>query len=109
MQMQQLRYFLEIAKEKNISAAAKNLYLSQPSLSQQMRKLEEELEVPLLIRHSKSVSLTDAGEQFALHARRILGGVDQLSELMYKQSLLEAGTLKIGLLWLPDTQTCFRF
>ena len=61
MQMQQLRYFLEIAKEKNISAAAKNLYLSQPSLSQQMRKLEEELEIPLLIRHSKSVSLTDAG------------------------------------------------
>lgn len=49
MQMQQLRYFLEIAKEKNISAAAKNLYLSQPSLSQQIRKLEEELEVPLLI------------------------------------------------------------
>ena len=85
MQMQQLRYFLEIAKEKNISAAAKNLYLSQPSLSQQMRKLEEELEIPLLIRHSKSVSLTDAGEQFALHARRILGGVDQLSELMHKQ------------------------
>ena len=65
-----------------------------------MRKLEEELEVPLLIRHSKSVSLTDAGEQFALHARRILGGVDQLSELMHKQSLLEAGTLKIGLLWI---------
>lgn len=100
MQMQQLRYFLEIAKEKNISAAAKNLYLSQPSLSQQIRKLEEELEVPLLIRHSKSVSLTDAGEQFAHHARRILGGVDQLAELMHKQSLLEAGTLKIGLLWI---------
>ena len=40
MQMQQLRYFLEIAKEKNISAAAKNLYLSQPSLSQQIMKLE---------------------------------------------------------------------
>ena len=100
MQMQQLRYFLEIAKEKNISAAAKNLYLSQPSLSQQIRKLEEELEVPLLIRHSKSVSLTDAGEQFAHHARRILGGVNQLSELMHKQSLLEAGTLKVGLLWI---------
>ncbi len=100
MQMQQLRYFLEIAKEKNISAAAKNLYLSQPSLSQQIMKLEQELEVPLLIRHSKSVSLTDAGEQFAHHAQRILGGVDQLSELMHKQSLLEAGTLKIGLLWI---------
>ena len=100
MQMQQMRYFLEIAKEKNISAAAKNLYLSQPSLSQQIIKLEQELEVPLLIRHSKSVSLTDAGEQFAVHAQRILGGVDQLTELMHKQSLLEAGTLRIGLLWI---------
>ena len=100
MQMQQLRYFLEIAKEKNISAAAKNLYLSQPSLSQQIMKLEQELEVPLLIRHSKSVSLTDAGEQFAHHAQRILGGVDQLTELMHKQSILEAGTLRIGLLWI---------
>ena len=100
MQMQQLRYFLEIAKEKNISAAAKNLYLSQPSLSQQIMKLEQELEVPLLIRHSKSVSRTDAGEQFAHHAQRILGGVDQLTELMHKQSILEAGTLRIGLLWI---------
>lgn len=100
MQMQQLRYFLEIAKEKNISAAAKNLYLSQPSLSQQMIKLEQELDVPLLIRHSKSVSLTDAGEQFKHHAQRILGEVDQLTELMHKQSMLEAGTLRIGLLWI---------
>ena len=68
MQMQQLRYFLEIAKEKNISAAAKNLYLSHPSRSQQIRKLEEELELPRRIRHAKSVSLTVAGEQFAHHA-----------------------------------------
>ena len=100
MQMHQLRYFLEIAKEQNITTAAKNLYLSQPSLSQQMIKLEAELGVPLLIRHSKSVSLTDAGEQFAQHAQRIIGGVDQLSDLMQKHSLLQAGTLRIGMLWI---------
>ena len=64
MQTQQLRYFLEVAKTKNITIAARNLYISQPSLSQQIINLEKELEIPLLIRHSKSVALTDAGEQF---------------------------------------------
>ena len=71
MQIQQLQYFLEIASEKSISRAAKNLYLSQPTLSQQVIKLEEELGIPLLVRHSKSVSLTDAGEQFEQHRRRV--------------------------------------
>lgn len=100
MQMQQLRYFLEIAKTKNISAAAKNLYLSQPSLSQQIMKLEEELGIPLLVRHAKNVTLTEAGEQFALHAQRILGSVDQLSDLMHKARDLDTGTLKLGFLWI---------
>lgn len=100
MQMQQLRYFLEIAKTKNISAAAKNLYLSQPSLSQQIMKLEEELGIPLLVRHAKSVTLTEAGEQFALHAQRIIGSVDQLSDLMQKARDLNTGTLKLGFLWI---------
>ena len=65
MQLSQMRYFLEIARTGNISAAARNLYLSQPSLSQAIKSLEEELGIQLLVRHSKSVSLTDAGEQFA--------------------------------------------
>lgn len=100
MQIHQLRYMLEIAKEKNISAAAKNLFLSQPSLSQQIINLEKEFNIPLLIRHSKSVSLTDAGEEFVLSAQRIMNEFDQLSELMQKYSLLEKGTLHIGLLWI---------
>ena len=102
MQIHQLRYMLEIAKEKNISAAAKNLFLSQPSLSQQIINLEKELSIPLLIRHSKSVSLTDAGEQFIVSAQRIINELDQLSELMHKYSILEKGMLHIGILWIAD-------
>ena len=100
MQIQQLRYFLEVSNTLNITTAARNLYISQPSLSQQIINLEKELGVPLLIRHSKSVELTNAGEQFALHAKRILGGIEQLSELMQKHSLLKAGTLRVGMLWI---------
>lgn len=100
MQLQQLRYIVEVAKTGNISAAAKKLFLSQPSLSQQIMKLEKELGIPLFIRQAKSISLTDAGEQFVKHAQRILGDVEQLSDLMQKHSALQAGTLKIGMLWI---------
>ncbi len=100
MQLQQLRYIVEVAKTGNISSAAKKLFLSQPSLSQQIMKLEKELGIPLFIRQAKSVILTDAGEQFVQHAQRILGDVEQLSVLMHKHSILQAGTLKIGMLWI---------
>ena len=100
MQLHQMRYVLEAAKKKSFSAAAKSLYLSQPSLSQQILHLEKELGIALFVRHSKSVSLTEAGEQFVASAERILNEVDQLKENMEKFSLLEAGTLRIGILWI---------
>ena len=100
MQIQQLQYFLEIASEKSISKAAKKLYLSQPTLSQQVIKLEDELGIPLLVRHSKSVSLTDAGAQFEQHARSIVGSLNQLQDLMKQHSIMKAGTLHVGLLWI---------
>lgn len=100
MQLSQMQYFLEIAKTKNISAAAHNLYLSQPALSQAIRSLESELGIPLLLRHSKSVSLTDAGEEFAVHAEKILGSTRHLSDLMQKHAQLHTGNLRIGMPWI---------
>ncbi len=100
MQLSQMRYFIEVARTGNISAAAKNLFLSQPSLSQSIHNLETELGIPLLIRHSKSVSLTDAGEQFLIHAERIVGSTDQLSELMQKHSRILSGNLRLGIPWI---------
>lgn len=100
MQLQQLRYVLEAADKKSFSAAAKSLFLSQPSLSQQIANLEQELGITLFIRHSKSVSLTDAGEQFVRSARRIVNQTEQLCDNMKKYRTLEKGTLKIGMLWI---------
>lgn len=108
MQLQQLRYFLEVADTGNITAAARSLYISQPSLSQQIMNLEKEMGIPLLVRHSKSVSLTDAGEQFAVHARRILGGADQLADLMQKHSMLQEGTLRLGILFIAGYLNLFQ-
>ena len=82
MQFHQLRYVLEVANEKSISAAAKKLYLSQPSLSQQIINLEKELGISIFVRQSKSVTLTDAGEQFVKSAKRILNETEQLYDLM---------------------------
>ena len=95
MQFNQLRYVLEAADKKSFSAAAKSLFVSQPSLSQQIMNLEKELSIPLFIRHSKSVSLTEAGEYFVQSARRILNDTEQL-----KYSSLQTGTLKLGMLWI---------
>lgn len=100
MQIHQLRYVLAVAENRSFSAAAKRLFLSQPSLSQQIINLEKELGIALFVRHSKSVALTDAGEQFVKSARRILNETDQLSDLMQKYSRLKSGTLHIGLLWI---------
>ena len=99
MQFNQLRYVLEAADKKSFSAAAKSLFVSQPSLSQQIMNLEKELGIPLFIRHSKSVSLTEAGEYFVQSARRILNDTEQLKYSMLKYSSLQTGTLKLGMLW----------
>ncbi|MDO4265053.1 MAG: LysR family transcriptional regulator [Eubacteriales bacterium] len=108
MKFQQLRYFIEVARKQSISAAAAELFISQPSLSQQIMSLEKELDVPLLIRHSKSVSLTNAGEQFLVHAQRIVGEAQQLEELMHKHKLLQAGTIHLGMLWIAGYLNLFQ-
>lgn len=108
MQFQQLKYFIEVAKCRSISAAARNLYISQPSLSQQIINLEKELGIALLIRHSRTVTLSDAGEQFLVHAEKIVGAATQLAELMQRHSFLLEGTLRIGMLWVAGYLNLFR-
>lgn len=98
MQIQQLRYIKKTAETQNISATAKELFISQPSLSQQIIKLEKELGVPLFIRHSKCVALTPAGEEFVIYATRILNDLETLTSNMKLYSTLKRGSLKIGLL-----------
>lgn len=100
MQLHQLRYVLTAARLKNFSKAARELYISQPTLSQQIINLEEELGIPLFIRHSKAVSLTAAGEEFVLYAGRIINDIDNLKETMEKHRTMAKGSLKLGVPWI---------
>ena len=72
MELRHLKYFVAVAEELHFRRAAERLHVAQPAVSEQVRKLEEELGVRLLNRTQRSVSLTDAGAVFLREARRVL-------------------------------------
>lgn len=96
MDIRQLTYFMVIAEEGQITAAARRLHMAQPPLSQQVKALEEELGVQLLQREPRSVSLTDAGEILYRRARQIVTLTDSTRREIadFKNGL--RGTLSIG-------------
>lgn len=100
MQINQLRYMVAAAKCGSFSAAANELYITQPTLSQQIKVLEEEIGTPLFFRHSKSVSLSDAGKEFYDYASRVLNDTEQVMYNMKSYQTLEKGQVTLGLLWI---------
>src|SRR6202795_1990123 len=78
VELRHLRYFVAVAEMENVSrAATQRLHVAQPSLSRQIRDLEEEVGVPLLERTPKGIRLTDAGRAFLDEARAILKHTDE--------------------------------
>ena len=96
MEIRVLRYFLEIARENNMSRAAETLHVSQPTLSKQMKDLESELGKKLFRRGSTSVSLTDEGMLLRKRAEDILAMVDKTTEEFRELDNITGGEVHIG-------------
>ena len=96
MELRQLRYFVKVAELKNFSSAARLLNITQSTLSQQIRQLEQELGVELLIRDSRHVELNDMGKVFLPSARRTLQEANTCIERIHDVQGLRSGTLNIG-------------
>ena len=80
MRIQQLVYLEKIAEKGSINEAAKDLFLTQPSLSNAMKDLEQEMNIQLLVRHKNGVSLTEEGREFLVYARQVLDQVNLMEE-----------------------------
>lgn len=98
MELKQLRYFITVVQEGNISRAAEKLMISQPPLSTKLKELELELGVTLFVRGSRKIELTEAGILFFNRALSIL----ELTDLSLKEQAdyrdAKAGTLRIGII-----------
>lgn len=103
MELRQLKYFVKSAEFLNFSVAAKHLYITQSTLSQQIKQLEFELGFELFLRNSRHISLTEAGEEFLPFARRTIqdaeDGVQRLHDLQH----VKAGKLRVGVTYSMST------
>ena len=85
MQVENLRYFIELAKAGSFYGAAKNTFLSQQGLNKAITSLESELDVKLVERGRRGVRLTSEGEAFLRHARHIVSDYDLMVEDLVAQ------------------------
>lgn len=96
MEFRQFRYVLQVAEERNFSAAAKKLYISQPSLSQFIQKVEEKVGAPLFDRSVSPLKLTYIGSLYVAHARAVLDLHSQFEQQVDDTLNLQQGRLTIG-------------
>lgn len=96
MELRVLRYFLEVAREKNITKTAKRLHISQPTLSRQLKNLEEELGKKLFVRTNYSIKLTEEGRLLQKRAEDILDMVDKTAEEIKTLDEINGGDIRVG-------------
>jgi LysR family hydrogen peroxide-inducible transcriptional activator len=114
MELHQLRYFVAVAREGSMTAAATSLFLAQPTLSIQIRKLEQEIGAKLFERLARRVVLTAAGKAFLEHAERSLAELERGRERVADVVGLRHGRVAVGVLpsvaahLLPAVLAAFR-
>src|SRR3978361_932168 len=98
IKLKHLRYLVAVADSRHFGRAAQKCFVSQPTLSAQLKKLEDYLGVQLIERQAKNVTLTEAGEQIVARARRILEASEEVMTLARAHRDPLAGRLRVALL-----------
>jgi len=97
MDIKQLRYFVGVATAGSLTQAAEKLHVAQPALSQQILKLERSLGERLMLRHSRGISLTEAGSRLLVHARFILEQIEQAQSDIADLNGQPRGAVRVGM------------
>lgn len=98
MNLRDLQYLIAVAEHRHFRKAADACFVSQPTLSGQLKKLEEELKVQLFERDNRNFRLTEAGEVLTLQARRVLAEARQLTEMASSFTKPMSGKVRLGLI-----------
>lgn len=98
MNLRDLQYLTAVAKYRHFGKAAEACFVSQPTLSTQIKKLEEELGVTLIERDNKSVILTDIGHKIVAKAQQTLQAVDEMRDIASLHNDPQAGTFRLGII-----------
>jgi DNA-binding transcriptional LysR family regulator len=96
MQLHQLGYFVALADTRHFTRAAEQMKVAQPTLSQQIRALEDSLGATLVVRGPGKIELTAAGEELLPTARRILGDIDNVRRSLAELADLKRGRVRLG-------------
>ena len=100
MEIYQLEYFIKTAEVLHFTKAAELCFVTQSGLSQQIKKLEEELGMPLFIRIGKKVQLTEAGSVFLIHAKQVIENVQNGKQAIDDLNEMIGGELRIGVTYI---------
>ena len=98
MTITQLHYVLAIAEHKNFTKAAEKCFVTQPTLSTQIQKLEDELDVLIFDRSKKPIELTDVGRKIVLQAKNIVDESDRIQDIVDQQKGFIGGEFKLGII-----------
>lgn len=97
MNLRDLRYLVALAEHKHFGRAAEASFVSQPTLSTQIKKLEDELGVALVERTPRKVLLTEVGREIVQRAREVLNEVEQIRQIARRTKDPESGTVRLGI------------
>lgn len=98
MNLKELEYLIAVDDERHFHRAAEKCFVSQPTLSGQLKKLEDELGVLLVERNNRQVSMTEVGKEIALRARTVIAGVKEIKTLAQTYHDPMVGELRVGII-----------